>query len=408
VDLTLSSFLANIADYLGGVWDASWVAIVAYTLVLTHITIVSVTMYLHRYSAHRSLELNAGLKHFFRFWLWLTTSMSTKEWTAVHRKHHVTCETEEDPHSPQIHGINKVLWQGAELYTSSVNPELLERYGRGTPDDWVERNVYSRYKHSGIATMAVINFVLFGPIGLTVWAVQMMWIPFFAAGVVNGIGHYWGYRNFECPDAARNIVPWGILIGGEELHNNHHTYPNSAKFSVKSWEFDLGWVWIKLFRALGLAKVLSTGPIVERVPGKSVIDMDTVWALLNDRFRVMAKYAEGVVHPLVEQEYHRADAATRALIKRAKSLLVREETLLDAEHHADITKLVDRIPMLKTIYDLRRQLLAVWAKRGGDAEELMAAFKQWCLDAEATGIQVLRDFVVEMKSYTVPKLATAR
>src|SRR5262245_9168706 len=383
----------KLVTFLGGIWDASALTIVAYTLVLTHITIVSVTVYLHRYSAHRSLELNGALKHFFRFWLWLTTGMLTKEWTAIHRKHHSVCETPEDPHSPQIYGLSKVLWQGAELYGLGINPETLDRYGRGTPDDWVERNVYMRFKSGGIALMAIINIVLFGAIGLTVWAVQMAWIPFFAAGVINGIGHYWGYRNFECPDAARNISPWGILIGGEELHNNHHTYPNSAKLSVKPWEFDIGWFWIKLFGALGLAKVLSTGPIVERVPGRSVVDMDTVWAVLNDRFRVMAKYAERVVAPLVEQEYHRADIATRALIKRAKALLVREETLVDAAGHADITELVGSNPLLKTIYDLRRQLLAVCAKRGGNAEELLAAFKQWCLDAEATGIHAVRDFV---------------
>src|SRR4030095_16878760 len=287
------------------------------------------------------------------------------EWTAIHRKHHTVCETEDDPHSPQIYGLNRVVARAAELYGLGMNPETLDRFGRGTPDDWVERNVYRTFKSGGLVLMAIVDIVLFGAIGLTVWAVQMIWIPFFAAGVINGIGHYWGYRNFECPDAARNIVPWAILIGGEELHNNHHTYPNSAKLSVKPWEFDMGWFWIKLFSARGLARVLSTGPIVERIAGRSVVDMDTVWAVLNDRFRVMAKYAERVVAPLVEQEYHRADVATRALIKRAKALLVREETLVDAAGHADLSKIVDLDPMLQRIYTLRRQLLAGWAKRGG-------------------------------------------
>ena len=389
-----------------GLLDASFGTMVLYTLVMTHITIVSVTLYLHRYSAHRALELNGALKHFFRFWLWLTTGMLTKEWTAVHRKHHVDCETEEDPHSPQIFGLKKVLWEGAELYgVTAAKSQVLDRFGKGTPDDWIERNLYSKFKISGVGTMMVIDLMLFGVGGLTIWAIQMMWIPFWAAGVVNGIGHYWGYRNFECPDAARNLVPWGILIGGEELHNNHHTYPNSAKFSVKPWEFDLGWLYVTLFRAVGLAKPLSTGPIVEKVAGKDQIDKDTLWAVLNDRFRVMANYAERVVAPVVESEVQRADSAKRAVLKRAKSLLTREDTLVDEAGRDDITRAVDGSPVLKTIYDLKQQLQNVWAKRGGDAEVLLNEFKQWCIDAEATGIQALRDFVVDLKSYTVPKLS---
>ncbi len=391
-----------------GFLDASFGTMVLYTLVMTHITIVSVTLYLHRYSAHRALEMHPVLKHFFRFWLWLTTGMLTKEWTAVHRKHHVDCETEEDPHSPQIFGLRKVLWEGAELYgVTAAKPEVLERFGKGTPDDWIERNLYSRFKISGVGTMMVIDLALFGVSGLTIWAVQMMWIPFWAAGVVNGIGHFWGYRNFECPDAARNLVPWGILIGGEELHNNHHTYPNSAKFSVKAWEFDLGWVWINLFRLFGLARPLSTGPIVEKVEGKNLIDKDTLWAVLNDRFRVMANYAERVVAPAVETEVQRADAATRAVLMRAKTLLTREETLVDEAGRNDITRAVDGSPALKTIYELKQRLQSVWARRGGDAEVLLGDFKQWCIDAEATGIQALREFVADLKSYTVPKLSRA-
>ena len=391
-----------------GFLDASFGTMVLYTLVMTHITIVSVTVYLHRYSAHRALELHPVLKHFFRFWLWLTTGMLTKEWTAVHRKHHVHCETEDDPHSPQIFGLKKVLWQGAELYgVTAAQPEVLDRFGKGTPDDWVERNLYSKFKISGVGTMMVIDLALFGVAGLSVWAIQMVWIPFLAAGVINGVGHYWGYRNFECPDAARNLVPWGLLIGGEELHNNHHTYPNSAKFSVKAWEFDLGWVWISLFKLFGLARPLSTGPIVEKVAGKSLIDKDTLWAVLNDRFRVMANYAERVVAPAVEHEVQRADAATRAVLMRAKTLLTREETLVDEAGRNDITRAVDGSPALKTIYEMKQRLQSVWARRGGDAEVLLGDFKQWCIDAEATGIHALREFVVDLKSYTVPKLSRA-
>jgi fatty-acid desaturase len=380
---------------------------VIYTLVVTHITIVCVTVYLHRHSAHRALDLHPALANFFRFWLWMTTGMRTKDWTAVHRKHHAVCETEEDPHSPVIYGIKKVVLEGAELYREGCTEETLQRFGKGTPEDWVERNVYTRYPYLGVSLMMIVNLLLFGPAGLVIWAVQMLWIPFLAAGVINGIGHYWGYRNFECPDAATNIVPWGILIGGEELHNNHHTYPNSAKLSVKPWEFDIGWMWIRLFTVVRLAKPLSTGPVVERVPGKQMVDMDTVWAVLNDRFKVMSEYADQVVKPLVEQESQRADAATRSLYRQAKRLLCRDERLVNDDDRARISRLIDLSPMLKTAYELRQQLQAVCAKRGGNAEELLNAFKQWCVDAEASGIQTLKDFAEELKSYTVPTLARA-
>ncbi len=375
--------------------------ILLYTLILTHVTIVSVTVFLHRSSAHRALDLHPVLQHFFRFWLWLTTAMVTKEWTAIHRKHHATCETKDDPHSPQILGLRKVLLEGAELYrTASADKEMLEKFGKGTPDDWLERHVYGHTY--GVSLMLIVNLALFGPLGAAVWAVQMMWIPVLAAGVINGVGHYAGYRNFEVPDASTNIVPWGILIGGEELHNNHHTYPNSAKLSVKPWEFDVGWMWIRLFRALGLVKVVSTGPVVERVPHKSHIDIDTVWAVLNDRFRVMSRYAEEVVAPLVEQERLRADAATKRLLKRAKNLLCRDESVMDAEGVARRERLLAELPLMHQIYDLRVKLQAVWKKRGGNREELLKAFIEWCREAEESGIQVLRDFVEELKSYSIP------
>jgi stearoyl-CoA desaturase (Delta-9 desaturase) len=390
-----------------GVTNAPFWVIVVYTLVVTHVTVVSVTLYLHRHSAHRSLELHPALRHVFRFWIWLTSGMVTKEWTAVHRKHHAFCETESDPHSPQIHGLRKVLLQGAELYRQGADAETLKKYGRGTPDDWVERNLYSRFAIGGVALMLVVDLALFGVIGLSVWAVQMLWMPLLAAGVVNGVGHYWGYRNFECPDAARNILPFGFFIGGEELHNNHHTYPNSAKFSVMPWEFDLGWLWIRMLRTVGLARPLSTGPLAARDPKRHIIDRDTVWAVFNDRFRVMAMYAERVVAPLAEQEYHRADKATQRIYKRAKSLLCREASLVDDRQQAQISTLIDTSPLLRTIYEMRQQLQQVCTRRSGDTEELLRAFKQWCMDAEATGIQALKDFVADLKSYTMPTMARA-
>ncbi len=395
-------------DWLSnGLWQLSGWQLVIFTLVVTHVTIVAVTVYLHRHSAHRAVDLHPALQHFFRFWLWMTTGMNTKEWTAIHRKHHAVCETEDDPHSPQVQGIKKIFWQGAEVYREAATPETLNRFGAGTPDDWIERNLYSRFTVLGITLMALIDVALFGVIGLTIWAVQMMWIPVTAAGVINGIGHYWGYRNFECPDAATNIVPWGIIIGGEELHNNHHTYPNSAKLSQKPWEFDMGWMWIRLFQMLGLAKPRSTGPVIEKVPGKSTVDIDMAWAVLNDRFRIMAKYAEDVVSPLVEQELSRAGDATRSVVRYARRILCREESLIDEEGKRRIDEITASSAKLKLIYEYKQRLLAVWAKRGGNAEELVRELKQWCLDAEQSGIQALRDFVEELKSYSIPRAVHA-
>jgi stearoyl-CoA desaturase (delta-9 desaturase) len=249
-------------DFLAhGVWRLSWWQVLIFTLVVTHITIASVTIFLHRTQAHRAMELGPIPSHFFRFWLWLTTGMVTKEWVAIHRKHHAKCETPDDPHSPQTRGIETVFWQGAELYRAEAkNKETLAKFSHGTPDDWIERNLYTRFSWQGVALMLIINVTLFGALGATVWAVQMLWIPVTAAGIINGIGHYWGYRNFEAPDASTNISPWGLIIGGEELHNNHHTYPTSAKFSVKRYEFDLGWAYIRAMQAIGWARVKKVPP----------------------------------------------------------------------------------------------------------------------------------------------------
>ena len=377
------------------------------TLTVTQITIVSVTVYLHRYSSHRSLELHSGLKHFFRFWLWLTTGMVTRQWTAIHRKHHAVCETEEDPHSPVCRGIGEIFWRGTEAYQEAAKDKaLLARYGSGCPEDWLERHVYEN-NTVGVVFMLFIDLLLFGVAGLTVWAVQMLWIPVFAAGVINGIGHWWGYRNFECPDASRNIVPWGVLIGGEELHNNHHTYPNSAKLSVKPFEVDIGWFWIQLFVKLDLAWVVSTGPVVERVPDKNLLDKDAAWALLNDRFRVMARYAEEVVAPVIEQELQKADDATRKMYKKARVLLCREVTLLDAKSKERLTALVDRNADLRVIYEAHQRLQAIWAKRGGNIEEVVAELVTWCREAEASGTQALNDFAATLKSYAIPQAQSA-
>jgi fatty-acid desaturase len=385
-----------------GILDLSPWQLVATTLLLTHVTIVAVTVYLHRYSAHRSLELSPVLKHFFRFWLWLTTAMNTREWTAIHRKHHAKCETPDDPHSPVHKGLGTVLRRGAELYKAeSKNEETLRIYGKNCPDDWVERNLYSRFPNLGIILMLALDLALFGVIGLTVWAVQMIWIPFWAAGVVNGLGHAVGYRNFECRDAATNLVPWGILIGGEELHNNHHTYPNSAKLSVRRFEFDMGWAWIRLFSLLGLAKANRTAPIAHRVMPKQQLDMDSAMAILNNRFQIMAQYRRLVIAPLVRHELQRADASVRQPLRRAKRLLSREPSLLQQEQQARVEVILQQSQPLREIYQQRLALQQIWTRTSANGHEMLGAIKQWVQDAEASGIQSLREFAEHLKTYSL-------
>jgi len=385
-----------------GILDLSIWQLVLATLLMTHVTIVGVTVYLHRFSAHRSLELHPALQHFFRFWLWLTTAMNTREWTAIHRKHHAKCETEDDPHSPVVKGLGTVMRKGAELYKAEAqNAETLRIYGKNCPDDWLERNLYSRYPNLGVGLLLALNIGLFGVLGLTMWAIQMIWIPFWAAGVINGLGHAIGYRNFECKDAATNLVPWGILIGGEELHNNHHTYPNSAKLSVKKWEFDLGWAWIQLFSFLRLAKVQRVAPIAHRVAGKRSLDMDTAMAILNNRFQIMAQYRRQVIAPLVRLELARADASVRHLFRRAKRLLSREPSLLDESHQQRIAAMLAQSQALKVIYEKRLALQQIWARTSSNGHEMLAAVREWIHEAESSGIQALRDFAEQLKTYSL-------
>jgi len=393
--------------WYNGFLDLSIWQLIAVTLLMTHVTIVSVTVYLHRYSAHRALELHPALKHFFRFWLWLSTGQNTREWTAIHRKHHAKCETVDDPHSPVIKGLGTVLRTGAELYAEEAkNPETLRIYGKNCPEDWIERNLYSRYTFGGIGLMALIDLALFGAAGITVWAVQMMWIPVWAAGVINGLGHALGYRNFECRDAATNLLPWGILIGGEELHNNHHTYPNSAKLSVRKWEFDMGWAWIQLFSLLRLAKVQRVAPIAHRVAGKRNLDMDTAMAILNNRFQIMAQYRKLVIGPLVKQELAKADASVRHHFYRAKRLLAREPSLLDEGHQARIQRVLEQSQALRVIYEKRLALQQIWIKTSANGHDMLEAIKQWVSEAEASGIQSLRDFAEQLKTYSLRPAAT--
>lgn len=396
-----------ISGLINGLMNLPWWGFIIAVLILTHITIAGVTIFLHRSQAHKALELHPIVSHFFRFWLWLTTGMVTKEWVAIHRKHHAECENENDPHSPQIYGIKKVLWDGVELYRSeSKNQETIERYGRGTPDDWVERNIYSRYSASGIILLFFIDVMLFGVLGITAWAIQMAWIPFFAAGVINGIGHFWGYRNFECPDASRNIVPWAILIGGEELHNNHHTYPNSAKLSVKWWEFDIGWMYISILQFFKLATVKKVAPKLTTIPGKESIDSETLLALFANRFQIMSRYSREVILPVLHEEKRKAGEASRSMFSKAKGLLIRTDMLIDPSSKSHLTKLLDVCHSLQQVYQYRISLQSIWERTASSQKELLEALQEWCRQAEATGIDALREFSNRLKTYvSIPQPA---
>jgi stearoyl-CoA desaturase (delta-9 desaturase) len=378
-----------------------WGYIVMY-FALTHVTSICITLFLHRHQAHKALELHAIPSHFFRFWIWLTTGMETKAWTAIHRKHHAHCETEDDPHSPQVLGIQKVMWQGSELYRKEAkNAETLERYGHGTPDDWIEKHLYTKYSHIGIWLMLLIDIVLMGVPGVIIWALQMSWSPVFAAGIINGVGHFWGYRNFECPDAARNIVPWGILVCGEELHNNHHAFATSARFSVKPWEFDIGWCYIRLLSFFGLAKVKRTIPELHLSQQKSQIDFDTVKALLINRFEVMARYSRDVVAPVFQETKASAAAKGADLKRKIRNLLVRDRSLVDAKQDAELTQALSQHPNLAVVYQLKQQLQDLWDRRAVTQRELIEALQDWCRRAEQTGIRVLQDFAHSIRKATL-------
>ncbi len=388
---------------LNGFFDLPWWGYVVVALVLTHITIAAVTIFLHRHQAHRALDLHPIPSHFFRFWLWLTTGMVTREWAAIHRKHHARCETEEDPHSPQTRGIRKVLWQGAELYRAEArNQETLQRYGHGTPDDWLERNVY-RHSVLGVSIMMIIDLVAFGPIGLSIWAVQMAWIPFWAAGVINGIGHFWGYRNYDCVDASRNISPWGILIGGEELHNNHHSFATSAKLSSKWYEFDIGWMYIRILELLGLAKVKKTIPQPKFGEAKAVADFDTLQAIVTHRYDVMTRYVHSLKKVCAEEARRLKAAHGTTLDVRAlrRWVLSGEAGGLEAEQKQQLEVVVKQSPALSTVLSMREELAAIWARSNASREQLLAQLQDWIARAEQSGIRQLQEFSQRLRRYAV-------
>lgn len=384
-----------------GATEATWWQIVLFTLAVTHVTIAAVTIFLHRAQAHRALELGPIPSHFFRFWLWLTTGMVTKEWVAIHRKHHAKCETEEDPHSPQTRGIKKVLLEGSELYRHEAkNQDTLAKYGHNTPDDWLERNLYSRFSWQGVGLMLIVNLFLFGAIGAAVWAVQMLWIPITAAGIINGIGHWWGYRNFEAPDASTNISPWGLIIGGEELHNNHHTYPTSAKLSVKSYEFDIGWAYIRAFEMLGWAKVRKTPPKLELGEVRAA-DGKTLEAVIANRYEVMAQYAKtlkGTVSGEIARLKAQGNSARLAQMRLARRWLHRDDDKIPQVVKPQMAQAVEQSPALAKLVAMREELRQLWTRTNVSAEQLVADLQAWCKRAEDSGIAALREFSLRLRA----------
>lgn len=388
----------------GGLTQASWWEVAIFTLVVTHITIAGVTLYLHRSQAHRGVDLHPVISHFFRFWLWLTTGMVTKEWVSIHRKHHARCEREGDPHSPMIYGIEKVLFRGAELYREeSAKAETVSKFGHGTPDDWIERNIYSRYSARGILIMLVIDVALFGALGLTVWAIQMAWIPFWAAGVVNGIGHYWGYRNFASPDTSTNVFPIGILIGGEELHNNHHAYGTSAKFSSRWYEIDIGWTYILILRSLGLAKVRKVAPTLRLEDGKAGVNLRTLQGVIAHRYEILARYT-GLMKRACLEEVSRISEKSESPVnveelKSAVHWLGRgEETLAPAERER-INQALSQTESLSVLVQMRHELVKLWESSSASSEQLLHDLQSWCQRAHQSGNQSLQEFALRLRRY---------
>lgn len=376
-------------------------AYIVITIVFTQLTILSVTIFLHRCQAHRALTLHPLISHVFRFWLWLATGMNTKEWVAVHRKHHAKVETQEDPHSPQIYGIVRVFFAGAGLYRKSAKEEgILDRYGVGTPDDWMERNVYGRFDSWGIFLMLAIDIVLFGWVGLVIWAIQMAWLPLFAQGVINGIGHFWGYRNFASPDTSRNVVPWGFLIGGEELHNNHHAFATSAKLSSKWWEFDIGWLWIRILMLFKLANVRQAPVQLKVDPEKSQIDMEVVRALISHRIQVMDRYFRQVVIPVIKEEKKKACDSTQKMFNRARRMFRANEFLLKAKKRK-VTTAIEHNAQLQVIYQFQNRLQALWQRTAEGQKDLLEYLQEWCKQAEASRINALVEFARQLKQYSL-------
>lgn len=388
-----------------GLTQAAWWQIVLYFVIAAQITILGVTLYLHRSQAHRAVEFHPVIAHFFRFWIWLTTAMVTKEWVAIHRKHHAKCETKEDPHSPVAHGIGKVMVYGVTLYQACLNDrDMIDKYGLNCPNDWIERNLYTRFSTMGVISLLLINVALFGVIGLTVWALQMLTMPMLAAGIINGLGHWWGYRNFETNDCSTNLTPWALLIGGEELHNNHHAFPSSARFSMRKAEFDIGWGVIKLCERVKLAKVLREAPGLS-IRDAQIPDGDTLRALVSHRYQVLKHYFKEVTVPVMKGEMQKASDSASQLGRRMRKALANDGRWLEPEAQTRLRNWVSEHPSTATVVEYRRRLAELMARSGKSSQAMLEALQQWCNEAEASGIQALEDYSRKLRSYALPQAA---
>ena len=395
---------ASMLDFLaGGLLQFGWVGLLVYFMAATQLTIFAVTLYLHRSQAHRGVDFHPVVAHVFRFWTWLTTSMITREWAAIHRKHHAKCETEEDPHSPMHKGIGNVFWRGVELYREARSDRAaIEQYGKGCPEDWIERHLYTPHATMGPVLLLVLSFVLFGFAGVAMWALQMAWIPFWAAGVINGLGHWWGYRNFETADTATNLTPWGVWVGGEELHNNHHAFPSSAKFSLRRFEFDIGWAAIRVLQSLGLAKVLRVAPSLNVRPNIAMPDAETLKALLACRFQAMTDYQRKVLMPALREEAAAAGAKLRALLPRKlRKGIADDGRWLKPDAREQLQSWIAARPRIGMLMEHRARLAEVLESRGHDASEKLKRLQAWCAEAEATGVRALQDYSARLKGYAL-------
>jgi stearoyl-CoA desaturase (Delta-9 desaturase) len=395
---------ASLIDFLaGGLLQFGWPAMLLYLLVVTQVTIFTVTLYLHRSQAHRGVDFHPVIAHFFRFWSWLTTSMITREWAAIHRKHHAKCETEEDPHSPMHKGIGTVFWRGADLYREArLDRAMIEQYGKGCADDWIERHLYTRRANLGVVLLLAVSFVLFGAKGVAAWAIQMAWIPLWAAGVINGLGHWWGYRNFQTSDTSTNLTPWAVWIGGEELHNNHHAFPSSAKFALRKWEFDIGWAAIRLLASVKLAKVLRVAPSLDVRPNIAIPDTETLRALVACRFQAMTDYQRNVLTPALREEAAAAGAKLRALLPRQlRKGIADDGRWLKPDAREQLQAWIASRPRIKTLVEYRAQLAEVLENRSHDASERLKRLQAWCAEAEASGVRALQEYSARLKGYAL-------
>jgi len=391
-------------DHYHGLADLSLWGYVAVALLFMHVTLLGITLYYHRDQAHRAIDLHPALRHFFRFWLWMTTGANTKEWVAVHRKHHACCEKKGDPHSPKIFGLQTVLLRGAELYRAeAADKATVKKYSKGTPDDWLQRNIYERYPNGGIALLAVADIVVFGVPGIILLSIQLVTMPVLAAGVINGLGHAKGYRNFETDDASTNLWPIAFLVAGEELHNNHHAFPSSAKFSLRPGEIDLGWLHIKLLAAIGLVKIRRVAPVPELASAPGTLDLAALRSIIINRMHVLRHYSQSVTLPVLRAELERVGENAGAVFTRARRFLSRHPSMLDAPSRQRLDELASRHPSFKTVLEFRAELKSLWSGSHRSNEHLLADVKAWCAKAEGSGIQTLQDFACYLRSFAAVK-----